>query len=148
MKLRIFLLTVAVFATFSIVNAQDDEVLIKKVIEEGYVKGLHNNGDLSVTAKSFHEGFNLLGLRNDMLTKYPIYSWLQMSKERRLKKDQPERPATTSKYPLIDVTGNAAIAKVELYQNDVKIFTDYLALYKFKEGWRIVNKIYEDHREK
>lgn len=148
MKLRIILLAVAALFTISITNAQGDKALIIKVIEEGYVKGLHNNGDLTVTAKSFHEGFNLLGVQNNMLTKFPIYSWLEMSNQRRSMKDQPERPATTSKYPMIDITGNAAIAKVELYQNDKIIFTDYLALYKFKEGWRIVSKIYEDHREK
>lgn len=49
---------------------------------------------------------------------------------------------------MIDITGNAAIAKVELYQEGNKIFTDYLSLYKFKEGWRIVSKICEDHRKK
>jgi hypothetical protein len=148
MKITFFLTIVVLIFGCLNVSGQNDEELIKQTIEEGYIKGLHNNGDLSVTAESFHEGFNLLGLKNNMLTKFPIYSWLEMSKQRRAKKDQPERPETTSKYPIIDVTGNAAIAKVELYQNGTIIFTDYLALYKFKEGWRIVSKIYEDHREK
>ncbi|PLX25433.1 MAG: hypothetical protein C0599_00610 [Salinivirgaceae bacterium] len=148
MKIRIFTLIVILFAVYTNTTAQDDKELIKNVIEEGYVKGLHNNGDLAVTAKSFHEGFNLLGVSNNHLTKFPIYSWLEMSKKRREQKDQPVRPETISKYPMIDITGNAAVAKVELYQNENKIFTDYLMLYRFDEGWRIVSKIYEDHRKK
>jgi hypothetical protein len=38
------------------------------------------------------------------------------------------------------VTGNAAMAKIELYQEEKKLFNDYLQLYKFKEGWSIVRK--------
>jgi hypothetical protein len=49
---------------------------------------------------------------------------------------------TTAKYPLVDITGNAAVVKVELYREDKMIFTDYLSLYKFEQGWRIVSKIY------
>lgn len=46
---------------------------------------------------------------------------------------------------MIEVVGNAAVAKVELYREDKKIFTDFLSLYKFEEGWRIVSKIYHRH---
>ena len=42
----------------------------------------------------------------------------------------------------IDITGNAAMAKINLKKNDVLIFTDYLLLYKFEEGWRIVSKTF------
>jgi hypothetical protein len=58
---------------------------------------------------------------------------------------RPEEEKITCKYKSIDVTGNAAMAKIELYQKDKKLFTDYLQLYKFEEGWRIVSKIYQRH---
>jgi hypothetical protein len=45
----------------------------------------------------------------------------------------------------IDISGSAACAKIELYQNKKKIFTDYLSLYKFSDGWKIVSKIYYRH---
>ncbi len=137
-----------IFLTIAITTsmAQKDEAIIKNVIEEGYVQGLHNQGDLNKTAANFHPGFNLLGMRNNMLTKYPIYSWIESSKNRREKPKDKREPKTTAKYPMIDITGNSAIAKVELYREEKKIFTDYLSLYKFDEGWRIVSKIYHDHR--
>ena len=43
------------------------------------------------------------------------------------------------------MTGSAASVKLELHQNDTRIFTDYLSLYKFPDGWKIVGKIYYRH---
>ncbi len=45
-------------------------------------------------------------------------------------------------FPLIDVTGNAAVAKVKFMVGDRHVYTDYLSLLRFTEGWKIVNKIY------
>ncbi|WP_462280030.1 nuclear transport factor 2 family protein [Salinivirga cyanobacteriivorans] len=147
--IRIAMTLMALTFAVSASMGQKDRQMIQKVIEEGYVQGLHNKGDLQKTAASFHPGFNLLGVRNNMLTKFPIYSWLESSKQRREKSEKSEDKRTSrtiAKYPMIDITGNAAIAKVELYKDDKKIFTDYLSLYRFNEGWRIVSKIYHDHR--
>ncbi|ALO15151.1 Putative lumazine-binding protein [Salinivirga cyanobacteriivorans] len=144
--IRIAITLMALTFAVSASMGQKDRLMIQKVIEEGYVQGLHNKGDLQKTAASFHPGFNLLGVRNNMLTKFPIYSWLESSKQRREKSEDKRTSRTIAKYPMIDITGNAAIAKVELYKDDKKIFTDYLSLYRFNEGWRIVSKIYHDHR--
>jgi hypothetical protein len=46
----------------------------------------------------------------------------------------------------LDVTGNAAIAKVVLDYPSVK-FTDYLSLVKADGEWRIVNKIFNVERK-
>ncbi len=45
----------------------------------------------------------------------------------------------------MDVTGSAAAVELELAQNGKRIFTDYLSLYKFPDGWKIVGKIYHRH---
>ena len=123
---------------------EDEKNFIKKVIQSAYVDGLQNKGPVAVVERGFHPGFNLLGLRNDDLTKYPIYSWIKHH-EMKLKKD-PEPPQeneiVTCKFPFIDITGTAAIAKVDLYKGGQHIYTDYLSLYKFEAGWKIVSKIY------
>lgn len=119
---------------------------IKKVIQSAYIDGLMNKGDLDNTKKGFHPGFNLLGMDHNMLSKFPIYSWIEVTEIQ--KKASPEGPELKfiSKFPMIDVTGNAAIVKVELYKESELIYTDYLSLYKFEEGWRIVSKIYFQHK--
>lgn len=120
---------------------------IKAVIQMSYVDGLQNNGDVETIENGFHPGFNLLGVKQNLLTKYPIYSWLESHANRQ--EENPGIPAddkkVSCKYLLIDITGNAAMAKIELWRNEKRLFTDYLQLYKFDEGWKIVSKIYYRH---
>jgi hypothetical protein len=136
----ITLLSVSVFAQ----KTAKDEEAIKKVIQEAYVDGLQNKIDLDKTRAGFHEGFNLLGVNNNSLTKFPIYSWLEYAEMKKSEMDGPlpKDQLTTVKFLNIDITGTAAVAKIELHKEGKHTFTDYLSLYKFEEGWRIVNKIY------
>ena len=144
------LLLALVVVTFTL-HAEDgnkEKEAIKEVIQTAYVDGIQNLGEIEQIEKGFHPGFNLLGINNNnQLTKYPIYSWLESVKKRKQNNPEgrPEEEKITCKYNSIDVTGNAAMAKIELYQKDKKLFTDYLQLYKFDEGWRIVSKIYYRH---
>jgi hypothetical protein len=144
------LLSFLLFSATTMLWAQDTDAqkeAIKSVIQSSYVDGLQNKGDIEVIRKGFHPGFNLLGVRQNSLTKYPIYSWLESFQKRLLADPNPpsEEQMITCKYLLIDVTGNAAMAKIELWRQDKRLFTDYLQLYKFEEGWRIVSKIYYRH---
>ena len=43
----------------------------------------------------------------------------------------------------MDVTGKAAVARVELFRDGKHVFTDYLSLYQFADGWKIVAKIFQ-----
>jgi hypothetical protein len=138
-----------ILPTFSFAGSGDEDA-IKKLIQSAYVDGLQNKGPVADIEAGFHPGFDLLGINNDALTKWPIYSWVEYH-EKKLKEDpSPVKPEekTTCKFPLVDITGNAAVVKIELYKGGDKIFTDYLSLYKFEEGWKIVSKIYYRHEEK
>lgn len=139
----VLLASIPIFLLAQEQNKEDKEA-IKKVIQTSYVDGLQNKGPVEDVELGFHPGFDLLGLRNNDLTKWPIYSWI-LYHENQLEED-PSSPTedkvVTAKFPLIDVTGIAAIAKVELYKGGEQIFTDYLSLYKFEDGWQIVSKIY------
>jgi hypothetical protein len=144
-----------VFAVFMIFTAaaaiaqdiEKEKQEIKNVIQTAYVDGLQNKGNVEDIEKGFHPGFNLLGVNQNMLTKYPIYSWLESFKKRKEKDPTPptDEQKITCKYLSVDVTGNAAMAKIELHRNNELLFTDYLQLYKFEEGWKIVSKIYYRH---
>ncbi len=48
---------------------------------------------------------------------------------------------------MIDITGTAAVVRLELFRDGVHVFTDYLSLYKFSEGWKIVSKIFYRYPE-
>lgn len=123
-------------------QTESEKKAILNTIEKAYVQGLQNGKEIDNINKGFHPGFNLLGVdQGNNLTKYPIYTW-EAGVRKRVEAGQLPPVETTAKYPLVDITGNAAIVKVELFKEGKQIFTDYLSLYKFEEGWRIVAKVY------
>lgn len=67
-----------------------------------------------------------------------------MQKIEEMKRNNPElwKGKTTYAFKLIDITRNAACAKIEVYKNNAFFSTDYMLLYKFKDGWKIVSKIF------
>ena len=147
-KLTVFLtLCLFVFAAHAN-DIEKEKKAIQNVIQTAYIDGIHNLGDIEDIRKGFHPGFNLLGVNNqNSLTKFPIYTWIESVEKRKAQNPdgRAEEEKITGKYKAIDVTSKAAQAEIELYRKDKKIFTDYLQLYKFEEGWRIVSKIYHRH---
>jgi hypothetical protein len=137
------LLTTVLLAAASPARAQSDEDAIKALIHSAYVDGLQNLVDLEKTKAGFHPDFVLLGLRDGKLTRLPIAEWIASAEKR--KADGVKPPLTVCKFVAIDVTGSAASVKLELHQNDKRVFTDYLSLYRFPDGWKIVGKIYYRH---
>lgn len=132
--------------SFASENGQEVSA-VKKVIENAYVKGIHIDRDIPAIRKGFHEDFNMLIFRDDEIRKMTIGEWIA-GIEKRIKKDQsPPKHDTICKFPMVDVTGNAAIAKVEIYRDGKHIYSDYMSLYRFSDGWKIVNKIYYSHKD-
>lgn len=115
---------------------------IRAVIEGAYIQGVHIKQDPEAMKKGFHPGFNMLVLKDGKMIKVPISQWIEKVEGIKKKNPGPSKVKTTHRFLLIDVTGNAAVAKIEVYKDSVHVFTDYMTLYKFKEGWKIVNKIF------
>ena len=143
---KLFLILAITLTSSLLTYAQSDVALIKKVINDSYVIGIHNDGLIEEIEKGFHPTFVLLGLGKDStsVTQLPITTWVGNIKQ---SKAAGKKPATETKckYLFVDVTGNSAVAKIELHRAGKRIFTDYLSLYKFKDGWKIVSKIYYRH---
>lgn len=124
---------------------EDEQTAIKNVIQSAYVAGLQNEGNATKIDAGFHPGFNLLGIgKADQIWKLPIYTW----RERALiEVDEGKKPRkgdkeVTVNFLSVDVTGTAAVVKLEFFVGGKKTYVDYLSLYKFESGWKIVNKIF------
>jgi len=137
--------TMILLAALSSARAEDtsDEDAIKSLIQEAYIDSLMNLGDLDKTRAGFHPDFVLLGVRDNQLTRLPIADWIASAEKRKAGGQIP--PPFSGTFPSVDITGISAVAKIELSQNGRHIFTDYLSLYKFDEGWKIVGKIFHRH---
>ena len=140
------LLCAIVAAMFTLpTHAGEDEEAVKKAITDAYVEAIHNLRNTENIDLGFHPDFDLLGLRDNELTHYSITDWKVSVQKSAAKYPEGAPLPTEAKFPVVDVTGDAAVAKVELYRADKLIFSDYLLLYRFDEGWKIVSKIYHRH---
>jgi hypothetical protein len=79
------------------------------------------------------------------MTAVTLEEWITRMENGARKNPDAPRPAIKAEFPVVNVTGNAAVARVEIYRDGKHTFTDYLSLYKFADGWMIVGKIFQAH---
>ena len=76
--------------------------------------------------------------------KYSITDW-KANTIKKLKEGELPRTGddmVSVKFITIDITGTAAMTKIEFYVGEKLTYVDYISLYKFENGWKMVNKIY------
>ena len=118
-----------------------EEIAVKEVIEEAYVKGIHENQDQKTVESGFHKDFAMLVLNDNTIEKVAVDEWL--NRVEKMKEENPElwNAKTTHNFVFADVSGSAAAVKLEVYKGETHFSTDYMLLYKFEDGWKIVSKI-------
>jgi len=125
-------------------QSQNEENAIKKVIQEAYIDGLQNLGDIQTIRNGFHPDFEMLVYRNGQMSKLPIGTWIERIEQRKANPTTTP-PNITGKFIDVEITGTVAMVKLELHRDGKRIFTDYISLYKFENGWKIVSKVYYQH---
>ena len=120
-----------------------DREAIQNVIEEGYIEGLYKKVDLDLIEKYWHHSCDQLALYNDEIRKSNVGQLLESA--RAGGPVPPRQENAHSKIGFIDVSGDAAVVKVEVFFGEMHIFTDYISLYRFSKGWQIVTKIWYQH---
>ncbi|MEX1137812.1 MAG: nuclear transport factor 2 family protein [Bacteroidota bacterium] len=119
----------------------NDDQAIRDVVERAYVQGIFVLRDSVAVKNGFHKDFILSVHHEDGIIIAPLRMWLD-----RLKLDgKPSGDDVRHVVETIDVTGNTAVIKLRLYVNDKQEYTDYMGLYRFSDGWKIVNKIFQSH---
>lgn len=122
---------------------QADADEIRRVITSAYIDGLHKNGSRDDIRAGFHPSFVMKVLREGAITDVGIEEWIARLPE----------PGTdpghvvTHRIPEVSVSGRAASAMIEVDFDGRHVFSDYMLLYRFPEGWRIVAKIFHDESE-
>ncbi len=129
-------------------DMEKEKTAIKKVILEAYRDGIVNVGDVEAVKKGFHPEFNLLGITKDgaNVWKLPIANWIKSVEKKKQEGKYPPKEKVSFKFLVVDVVGNAGFAKIEFYKGEKLAYTDFLSLYKFKDGWKLVAKIYHQHQ--
>jgi hypothetical protein len=115
---------------------------IKGVIEQAYIEGIHRTQDEATVRGGFHADFAMLVLQDNVMQKVSVDEWF--GRIETLKADSPDlwSAETTHSFKLVDVAGYAAVAVLDVYKGEIHFSTDYLLLYRFDDGWKIVSKVF------
>jgi hypothetical protein len=121
-----------------------DEAAIRQTVQYYFDGG--SNRDSVALRKAFHPDARMLFVRDGQLVVVPIEEYIARVAGERLKPGEVD--STRKRVTSVDVTGDAAIARVELQRPEVLI-VDYMSLLKVEGRWQIVNKIFsrETRRE-
>jgi Putative lumazine-binding len=130
--------------TAAVVRA-DEAAAVKAVVQSAYVEGVHASFDPSRMREGFHPDFRMLVLRDGKMTAVPLEEWISRIEAREKEIPNAPKPKVRAEFPMVNVTDNAAVVRVELYRDGKHAFTDYLLLYKFPDGWKIVSKTFQAH---
>ena len=126
-------------------SIEKEKEAIKKVIQTAYVEGLLNEGDAGKIDSGFHPQFHLLGIsEGDEMWNLNIKDWKSRQVKKKTDGELPlkDDKKVSIKFKSVDVTGTAAVAKLEFFIGDKLTYIDYISLYKFESGWKMVNKIF------
>jgi hypothetical protein len=140
---KIMLLALLVVSCNLLAQGTDEEQ-VKQVVTSAYINGIQNRGNVEDIRNGFHASFNMLRLMDNDIKPLSIQEWITNIEKAKAKGD-PAPPKAEGKFVNVDVTGNAAVVKLDLFREGKRTFTDYLVLYKFTEGWKIVSKTYFRH---
>jgi hypothetical protein len=119
---------------------ESEKEAIRNVIITSYVDGIFNEGNVNKIKLGWYPecDINIYNTLKDTCTKSKAFRFIPMFE----KNPVGLTPGTTCKIPLVHVTGYAAMAIVEIYNEEKQIYTDYMNLYKFTNGWKIVTKTF------
>ncbi len=128
---------------FAQTKGGEKEAIIE-LINKVYVGAVHNNIDVDVLKKGFHDTFTWQWTHHDRFFVTTLEQWIKsLDREKLLRPDWHDR--TTADINVIGLEGNAAVARVEVYNDGIHDFTDFFSLYKLSDGWKITNRISQRH---
>jgi hypothetical protein len=117
-------------------HVQDSEEAKVRACIDYYFRG-HATGDGEHFRRAFHPDAKLFFIRDGKVTQWTLEEYAGRASG----KPAPDEPQRKRRIETIDITGNAAIAKIVLDYPSVT-FTDYMSLLKINDEWKIVNKTF------
>jgi len=140
----VVLLMTGIFSTFLLADSKAE---VKNVIEKSYFNGAFNKLDTKSMRDGFHPDFAIFSPKGIEISKYPIDVWIKGIEKRKTNPDfDKSKSKMDCKIISLDITGVCASAKIQMSKNGKLVYTDYLSLLKFKNGWKIVAKVYNRHK--
>ncbi len=132
------LLSCAPLAAFA---GESDEAAIRGVIERAYIQGVWVQRDPDLVRSGFAPTFVMQVYWQGELSSRTLDQWIERMKLDKVPREHPGR----GEIKILEITGQAAVARVDVFVESEHKYTDYFGLYRTEEGWRIVSKHFHSH---
>jgi len=126
-------------------DSQHEKQAIKQVIQKSYIDVLYGDKAIENIKDGFHEEFNMYVYYKNQFSKRSLSEWIERLMTNAAKESDSVKPEYSVEFALIDVTGQTGVVKLNIFENQKQKYTDYLTLYKFEEGWKVITKQFTIH---
>jgi hypothetical protein len=118
--------------------AAGDAQAIEEVLVKSYVEGVWRQRDPDLVREGFASTFVMQVYWGDELSSRTLDQWLdRMNLDRK-----PRESEIRADIEVLEVTGIAGLARVDLFEDGKHRYTDYFGLYKTSTDWRIISKMF------
>lgn len=117
-----------------------EQAAVENLIEARYMMGFARGFKADSMRKGFHRDFRMATWWQNELTLKGRETWIGKITQGKAKPDH--RAKWSWQIPQVEVAGDAALARIELSHDGHLMFTDFFLLYRFPEGWRVVEKAF------
>ncbi len=125
--------------------ADDETAAIVAAVDRAYVHGVHIDNDPELMRAGMHDSFVMFVQSEKGITQLTRDTWIERLAASKAKETNAPKPEIKADITVLDRSGKAAVAKVALFRDGKQIFTDYISLYRFDEGWKLVAKTFNRH---
>lgn len=143
---KTILCSAMLFVLIGTLAANDmEKKAVMNVVEEAYVKGVHADPNGEAMRKGFHADFIMFIQDGEKINKVTREEWITRIEAAKAKNPDAPKPVVKHEFPSVEISGKAAIVRVELHRDGKHVFTDFMSLYKFEDGWKIIAKTFYRH---
>lgn len=142
-SLLLFALLLLLTATTAFAADPDDAAIIA-IVDRAYVHGVHIDSDPELMRAGMHDSFVMFVQTDKGINQLTRDAWIERLAAGKKDANAP-KPAIKADITVLDRSGKAAVAKVALFRDGKQIFTDYISLYRFEDGWKLVAKTFNRH---
>lgn len=125
----------------------DPQDAIREVIQEAYVDGLFNEGNVKLVRLGIHPDFKMRYLNDEgILVQLSRDQWLSKVRAKKAAGGYPPPPTEQVRvdFVRVDVEGELAQVKLKFYIGNQLRYIDFLSLHAFPTGWMITDKTFHE----
>lgn len=145
MKRTLWVVALLVCAVSAVAADDSEHAAIVAVVDQAYVHGVHIDGDADKMRAGMHDSFVMFVQSDKGITQTTRDAWIERLAASKARAVNGPKPEIKANITVLDRSGNAAVAKVDLFRDGKQIFTDYISLYRFDDGWKLVAKTFHRH---